>query len=443
MRVTRLAAAVTGPRGRWVTVGVWLVLGVAGLLARTQIGEVTSAGQSSFLPANAESTRAVDLLQRDFKGGADVPVLIVFERNGGLTGADLNAIGRLGSGLERLGLAGATPVLAPFSGEAKQPLGDVARIARGVGPISRDGEAALIARGDRRRRSRRRGRGSREDPRLPRRTPACRPAAPTSPAPAGWPPTSSGSPTTPAARSCRDPGPGPAPAAVRLPGAGPGAAAAARRRHRLPDRDRHRLPADPGWGDHGQRRGHDAAAGPHLRRRHGLLAAADPPLPRGARGWPGAGRGAASRACRERAADRRLGRDGDRGDAGAAARRPRVDPLARPGPGDRHRRDARRGPDPAAGRPLAARPAGLLAGGARLVGAGGEATPLGPGRAPGPPPPAHDRRRRLRRAARPLARQPRRPRHDRLRPGGNPLDRIQPRQRSPRRTLPAGRWARR
>jgi RND superfamily putative drug exporter len=128
-----------------VTLAVWLVLGAAGLVARTQIGEVTSAGQSSFLPTNAESTRAVDLLQRDFKGGADVPVLIVFERNGGLTGADLNAIGRLGNGLERLGLAGATPVLAPFSGQAKQPLGAVARIARGVGPISRDGKAALVA----------------------------------------------------------------------------------------------------------------------------------------------------------------------------------------------------------------------------------------------------------------------------------------------------------
>ena len=145
MRVARFAAAVTGPRGRWVTLAVWFALGAAGLVARTQIADVTSAGQSSFLPANAESTRAVDLLQRDFKGGADVPVLIVFERNGGLTGADLNAIGRLGSGLERLGLAGATPVLAPFSGQAKQPLGAVARIARGVGPISRDGEAALIA----------------------------------------------------------------------------------------------------------------------------------------------------------------------------------------------------------------------------------------------------------------------------------------------------------
>jgi len=141
----RLIGAVTGPRGRWVTVGVWLALGVAGLVARTHIGEVTAAGQASYLPAHSQSTRALDALQQDFKGGDDVPVLVVFERNGGLTARDLDAIGKLGEGLEKLGLSGATPVFAPFSGRARQPLGDVAKIANGVGPISRDGKAALVA----------------------------------------------------------------------------------------------------------------------------------------------------------------------------------------------------------------------------------------------------------------------------------------------------------
>ncbi len=143
--IERIAAVVTGPRGRWLTLAVWVLLGIAGLIGRTQIGEVTAAGQSSYLPAHAESTRVVNVLQSDFKGGDDVPVLVVFERNGGLSGADLNAIGRLGEGLNRLGLAGATPVFAPFSGQARQPLGDVAKIARGIGPVSRDGEAALVA----------------------------------------------------------------------------------------------------------------------------------------------------------------------------------------------------------------------------------------------------------------------------------------------------------
>jgi RND superfamily putative drug exporter len=145
VRIRGLAASVTGPRGRWLTVAVWVALGIAGLAARTQIGEVTAAGQSSYLPSHAESTRVAELTQRDFEGGDDVPVLIVFERAGGLTGADLDAIGRLGEGLESLGVAGATPVFAPFSKRARQPLGEVAQFARGVGPISRDGEAALIA----------------------------------------------------------------------------------------------------------------------------------------------------------------------------------------------------------------------------------------------------------------------------------------------------------
>jgi len=144
VRVQRLTASVTGPRGRWLTVAVWIALGIAGFVGRTQINDVTAAGQSSYLPAHAESTQVVELMQRDFKGGNDVPVLIVFERKGGLSAADLNTIGKLGEGLERLGLSGATPVFAPFSRQTKRPLGEVTRVARGVGPISRDGEAALV-----------------------------------------------------------------------------------------------------------------------------------------------------------------------------------------------------------------------------------------------------------------------------------------------------------
>jgi putative drug exporter of the RND superfamily len=127
-----------------VTVAVWTLIGLAGILARSQIDDVTAAGQSSFLPADAESSRALDALEDGQAGGEEVPVVIVFERDGGLTGADLSAIGRIGDGLGELGIAGASPVLDPLSADSEAPLGEVAKIAKGVGPISRDGEAALV-----------------------------------------------------------------------------------------------------------------------------------------------------------------------------------------------------------------------------------------------------------------------------------------------------------
>ncbi len=142
--IRRLAAAVTGRRGRWVVIAVWIPLALLGALARAHIGEVTSAGQASFLPDDAESTRVVNVLQRSYKGGDDVPVIVVFERKGGLTADDLNTIGRLGEGLDRFGIVGATPVFDPISSRFRRQLGDVATIAHGVGPISPDGEAALV-----------------------------------------------------------------------------------------------------------------------------------------------------------------------------------------------------------------------------------------------------------------------------------------------------------
>jgi RND superfamily putative drug exporter len=137
---------ITGPRGRWATVAVWLLLGAAGLVAHAHIDDVTAAGQSSFLPADAESTRAVKALQNVSGGGEEVPVVVVFERPGGLTKRDLRAIGRIGDGLDRLTLTGATPVIDPFSGAPRyrRDLAAVAGVANGVGPLSRDGEAALL-----------------------------------------------------------------------------------------------------------------------------------------------------------------------------------------------------------------------------------------------------------------------------------------------------------
>jgi putative drug exporter of the RND superfamily len=168
--IARLAGAVTGPRGRWVTIAIWLALGIGGFVGRSHISEVTAAGQASFLPKGAESIRAIEVLDgkaevepgaraaaiggapggaansNASKGGGseEVPAVIVFDRKGGLTHDDLNAIGALGQGLNRLGITGATPIVDPFGARTGRPLGRIARYAKGVGPISRDGEAALL-----------------------------------------------------------------------------------------------------------------------------------------------------------------------------------------------------------------------------------------------------------------------------------------------------------
>jgi putative drug exporter of the RND superfamily len=140
---------VTGPRGRWVVIAVWLVVGAAGVVLHGKIDGATAAGQASFLPKDSESTRALEALEgQPAKHGApkseEVPAVIVFNRPGGLTPDDLHAIGHIGDRLNELKITGATPIIDPFSAQAPARLGDVARIADGVGPISRDGEAALV-----------------------------------------------------------------------------------------------------------------------------------------------------------------------------------------------------------------------------------------------------------------------------------------------------------
>jgi RND superfamily putative drug exporter len=151
--VAGLAVAVTGRRGRWVTIAVWVVVAVAGFVAREEIGSITAAGQAAFLPRNSEATEALDALQhgrgangQQSSGSSteEIPAVIVFDRKGGLTQDDRNAIGRIGVGLNALDVTGATPVIDPFTADSSASLGDIAKNLHGVGPVSRDGEAALV-----------------------------------------------------------------------------------------------------------------------------------------------------------------------------------------------------------------------------------------------------------------------------------------------------------
>ena len=109
--LTSLSRFVTSRHGRLIVIAVWIPIAIVGFILHSKIDEVTAAGQRSFLPADSESTRVVDILGTQFTGGDDIPALVVFERDGGLTKADKKDIGKLGEKLTKLDLVGATAVL--------------------------------------------------------------------------------------------------------------------------------------------------------------------------------------------------------------------------------------------------------------------------------------------------------------------------------------------
>ena len=85
-----MARLLTLPAGRTAK---WIVLIVVVLLyggLASQAGKLEGAQKnesSSWLPADAESVKALEAVKR-FPGGELAPAVIVFERRGGLTDAD-------------------------------------------------------------------------------------------------------------------------------------------------------------------------------------------------------------------------------------------------------------------------------------------------------------------------------------------------------------------
>ena len=103
-----------------VLLGLFVVLPVAGTLSGKLSG-VTENDQAAFLPDTAESTRSLELETR-FAGRQDVPALIVWERRGGLTQADLAAVAEAATRVSAVqGIAGPASALIPSEdGEAVQ-----------------------------------------------------------------------------------------------------------------------------------------------------------------------------------------------------------------------------------------------------------------------------------------------------------------------------------
>lgn len=81
----------TGRWSKWVVVAIWIA--IVGLVTPfgAQLGDVESNDGSGFLPSGAESVEVNELLE-EFDTGDTVPAVIVYEREGGLTESDFEAI---------------------------------------------------------------------------------------------------------------------------------------------------------------------------------------------------------------------------------------------------------------------------------------------------------------------------------------------------------------
>ena len=83
-----------GRRGKWLVLAFWIVLLVVFAPIGSKLADKTQDDTESFLPKNAESTKVVRALDKDFKAGETSDGLIVYQREGGLTAADKDKIRR-------------------------------------------------------------------------------------------------------------------------------------------------------------------------------------------------------------------------------------------------------------------------------------------------------------------------------------------------------------
>ncbi|MBW3653150.1 MAG: MMPL family transporter [Actinobacteria bacterium] len=136
--MSSLLTIASGRSAKWVVAGVWLAaiavtfaFNLPGRFAEAENNESTS-----FLPGDAESTKALELTER-FQGGELAPLVIVYRREGGLTTADRRRIAADRTALNKLDL----PATSQFSAPQLSPDGTAAIVQAN---ITGDGEADTI-----------------------------------------------------------------------------------------------------------------------------------------------------------------------------------------------------------------------------------------------------------------------------------------------------------
>jgi putative drug exporter of the RND superfamily len=87
----QIAGKLTGRVTKWIVLAFWIVVLVAASGFASKLTDVQNNEASSWLPSSAESTRALDEMA-PFQDQNDIPTVVVYNRFGGLTTADLSTI---------------------------------------------------------------------------------------------------------------------------------------------------------------------------------------------------------------------------------------------------------------------------------------------------------------------------------------------------------------
>jgi RND superfamily putative drug exporter len=134
----QIAGSLTGPVTKWIVlVAVLILAGFLGSLG-SNLADVKNNEQSSWVPASAESTKVADELSEEINPN-DIPTLVVYHREGGLTEADFAAIDEDAAEIAKIDGVTDEGALSPGAARALreqgQPVPDL---------VSEDGEVAYI-----------------------------------------------------------------------------------------------------------------------------------------------------------------------------------------------------------------------------------------------------------------------------------------------------------
>ncbi|MEV4416257.1 MMPL family transporter [Catellatospora sp. NPDC049609] len=133
----RISTAPAGRRTAWSVLTGWLLIAVSAVMF-TQLGDVETNDVSSWLPAAAESTRALDLAAAEFPADEPDRLLLVYARDGGLTAADREAADADATALAGLAAGTIPPPIPSDDGAAllvAVPLSPAQAAEDAVGPV--------------------------------------------------------------------------------------------------------------------------------------------------------------------------------------------------------------------------------------------------------------------------------------------------------------------